>query len=83
MSPAEAGRQPLRQSEDHVRGIPFPVLCRASFGTRGANIPALFRALVACGWFGIQCWIGGEAIHKILGIFFPSIAGAAGVTAVL
>jgi len=59
-------------------GIPFPVLCRASFGTRGANIPALFRALVACGWFGIQCWIGGEAIHKILGIFFPSIAGAAG-----
>jgi len=58
-------------------GIPFPVLCRASFGTLGANIPALFRALVACGWFGIQCWIGGEAIHKILGIFFPSIAGAA------
>jgi NCS1 family nucleobase:cation symporter-1 len=35
-------------------GIPFPVFCRASFGTRGANIPALMRALVACGWFGIQ-----------------------------
>jgi nucleobase:cation symporter-1, NCS1 family len=58
-------------------GIPFPVLCRASFGTRGANVPALLRALVACGWFGIQSWIGGEAIHKILGIFFPSMAGAA------
>jgi nucleobase:cation symporter-1, NCS1 family len=58
-------------------GIPFPVLCRASFGTRGANIPALMRALVACGWFGIQSWIGGEAIHKILGVFFPSLAGAA------
>jgi NCS1 family nucleobase:cation symporter-1 len=58
-------------------GIPFPVLCRASFGTRGANVPALLRALVACGWFGIQAWIGGDAIHRILGIFFPSMAGAA------
>jgi nucleobase:cation symporter-1, NCS1 family len=56
-------------------GIPFPVLCRASFGTRGANVPALLRALVACGWFGIQSWIGGEAIHKILAIFIPSLAG--------
>jgi NCS1 family nucleobase:cation symporter-1 len=56
-------------------GIPFPVLCRASFGTRGANIPALLRAFVACGWFGIQAWIGGEAIHKILAIFIPSLAG--------
>jgi len=58
-------------------GIPFPVLCRASFGTLGANIPALLRAFVACGWFGIQVWIGGEAIHKILGIFVPSLAYAA------
>jgi NCS1 family nucleobase:cation symporter-1 len=56
-------------------GIPFPVLCRASFGTRGANIPALLRAFVACGWFGIQAWIGGEAIHKILVIFVPSMGG--------
>src|SRR5690348_4217581 len=47
-------------------GIPFPVYCRASFGTWGANIPALLRALVACGWFGIQAWIGGEAIYKII-----------------
>src|SRR5437763_1235768 len=46
-------------------GIPFPVYCRASFGTWGANIPALLRALVACGWFGIQAWIGGEATYKI------------------
>jgi NCS1 family nucleobase:cation symporter-1 len=58
-------------------GIPFPVLCRASFGTRGANIPALLRALVACGWFGIQTWIGGEAIHKILAVFSPALAGGA------
>ncbi len=58
-------------------GIPFPVLCRASFGTVGANLPALLRGLVACGWFGIQAWIGGEAIHKILGVFYPSMAGAA------
>src|SRR5947199_2409381 len=57
-------------------GIPFPVFCRASFGTRGANIPALMRAFVACGWFGIQTWIGGNAIYKILGVFFPSITSA-------
>src|SRR5690348_3674237 len=46
-------------------GIPFPVYCRASFGTWGANIPALLRAFVACGWFGIQAWIGGAAIYSI------------------
>jgi NCS1 family nucleobase:cation symporter-1 len=58
-------------------GIPFPVYCRAAFGTKGANVPALLRALVACGWFGIQTWIGGEAIHKILALFFPALGGAA------
>ena len=57
-------------------GIPFPVYCRASFGTVGANIPALLRALVACGWFGIQTWIGGNAIYKILCVFIPSLATA-------
>src|SRR5215469_1270355 len=46
-------------------GIPFPVLVRASFGVLGANVPAILRALVACGWFGIQTWIGGDAIYKI------------------
>src|SRR5689334_9182440 len=55
-------------------GIPFPVYCRASFGTWGANIPALLRAFVACGWFGIQAWIGGEAIYKIASVFWPSLA---------
>jgi NCS1 family nucleobase:cation symporter-1 len=54
-------------------GIPFPVYCRAAFGTLGANVPALMRALVACGWFGIQTWIGGNAIYKILGVFVPSM----------
>jgi NCS1 family nucleobase:cation symporter-1 len=53
-------------------GIPFPVYCRASFGLRGANVPALLRALVACGWFGIQTWIGGEAIYLITKEFIPS-----------
>src|SRR5438132_3602449 len=53
-------------------GIPFPVYCRASFGILGANIPALLRALVACGWFGIQTWIGGWAIYKILAVYIPS-----------
>ena len=51
-------------------GIPFPVLLRASFGTVGANVPALMRALVACGWFGIQTWIGGAAIYSLLSVFF-------------
>jgi NCS1 family nucleobase:cation symporter-1 len=47
-------------------GVSFPVLCRASFGTKGANIPAILRAVVACGWFGIQTWIGGTAIDALL-----------------
>src|SRR5271170_6601967 len=47
-------------------GIPFPVFARASFGVLGANVPAILRALVACGWFGIQTWIGGEAINAML-----------------
>jgi len=47
-------------------GIPFPVLARSAFGVLGANIPSVARALVACGWFGIQTWIGGQAIHTIL-----------------
>src|SRR5206468_4167848 len=53
-------------------GIPFPVLARASFGTLGSNIPALMRALVACGWFGIQTWIGGQAIHAMLSVLWPA-----------
>lgn len=54
-------------------GIPFPVYCRPAFGMLGANVPAILRALVACGWFGIQAWIGGWAIYKVLGVFWPSI----------
>jgi NCS1 family nucleobase:cation symporter-1 len=53
-------------------GISFPVYCRASFGIRGANIPAVLRALVACGWFGIQTWIGGQAINAMLRILWPA-----------
>jgi nucleobase:cation symporter-1, NCS1 family len=56
-------------------GIPFPVLVRASFGVRGANIPAVLRALVACGWFGIQAWIGGQAIYSMLKILWPAFPG--------
>jgi NCS1 family nucleobase:cation symporter-1 len=52
-------------------GVSFPVLCRASFGTRGANVPAVLRAIVACGWFGIQTWIGGTAIDVLIGILWP------------
>ncbi|MHB2015977.1 MAG: NCS1 family nucleobase:cation symporter-1 [Candidatus Xenobia bacterium] len=53
-------------------GLPFPVLCRASFGVRGANLAAILRALVACGWFGIQTWIGGAALNNLLGAAFPA-----------
>ncbi len=54
-------------------GIPFPVFARASFGTTGANIPAMLRAIVACGWFGIQTWIGGFALYQMLRLWFPSL----------
>ena len=53
-------------------GIPFPVLARASFGVRGANIPAILRAIVACGWFGIQTWIGGFSIYQVIRVWIPS-----------
>ncbi|MEZ0242957.1 MAG: NCS1 family nucleobase:cation symporter-1 [Sphingomonas sp.] len=53
-------------------GIPYAVLVRASFGTIGARLPALARALVACGWYGIQTWIGGEALLTLLGILMGS-----------
>jgi len=55
-------------------GIPFPVLARASFGTTGANIPAMLRAVVACGWFGIQTWIGGYALYLMLKLWIPALA---------
>jgi NCS1 family nucleobase:cation symporter-1 len=58
-------------------GIPFPVFARSSFGIRGANVPALLRAIVACGWFGIQTWIGGYAIFQIIRVWWPA-AGEAG-----
>src|SRR2546428_11515960 len=55
-------------------GIPFPVFARASFGVLGANVPAILRALVACGWFGIQTWIGGEAINAMILALAPGWA---------
>ena len=55
-------------------GIPFPVMARSAFGVLGANVPALLRAVVACGWFGIQTWIGGFAIYKLLEVMWPGIA---------
>ena len=59
-------------------GIPFPVFIRAPFGVRGANLPAILRAIVACGWFGIQSWIGGTAIHSMLGVIWPVVASKQG-----
>src|SRR6266436_680398 len=53
-------------------GIPFPVFARASFGVLGANVPAVLRALVACGWFGINAWIGGAAVNVMVAALVPS-----------
>jgi NCS1 family nucleobase:cation symporter-1 len=54
-------------------GIPFPVFARASFGVIGANIPAMLRAVIACGWFGIQTWIGGFALYQMMRLWVPAI----------
>src|SRR5689334_15204698 len=59
-------------------GIPFPVFARAAYGTAGSNLPALMRALVACGWFGIQTWIGGEALQTFFTVLIPRWAQALG-----
>lgn len=64
-------------------GIPFPVLARSSFGTVGANVPALLRAVVACGWFGIQTYIGGEAVRTFLVAVWPAFAHIGGDAMVL
>src|SRR6266699_916258 len=58
-------------------GVPFPVLARASFGVLGANVAAVLRALVACGWFGIQTWIGVEAIRTLITVLAPGWAQVA------
>ena len=60
-------------------GIPFPVFIRAPFGVRGANLAAILRAVVACGWFGIQSWIGGTPIHAMLSVIWPAAADNHGV----
>lgn len=62
-------------------GIPFPVLARASFGVKGANLPAVLRGLVACGWFSINCYFGALALHGFLNVLGFNLAGpAAGET---
>jgi NCS1 family nucleobase:cation symporter-1 len=63
-------------------GIPFPVFVRASFGPLGANIPAILRAIVACGWFGIQSWIGGTAIAQMINVLAPQTTAMPWVTGV-
>src|SRR5262249_21254831 len=68
-------------------GIPFPVFARASYGTVGSNLPALMRAIVACGWFGIQAWIGGQAVHVLIRSMWPAwqelLGGAIGSPRIL
>ncbi|OFW40529.1 MAG: nitrate reductase [Acidobacteria bacterium RIFCSPLOWO2_12_FULL_67_14b] len=59
-------------------GVSFPVLCRAAFGVKGANVPAMLRAIVACGWFGIQTWIGALALQALLTAAWPRWAGVPG-----
>ncbi len=62
-------------------GVSFPVLCRASFGVKGANVPAILRAIVACGWFGIQTWIGGLALDALMRAAWPGWASMPAPTA--
>ncbi|KAK4776105.1 hypothetical protein SAY87_024066 [Trapa incisa] len=57
-------------------GVPFPVLARSSFGIRGSHIPTLLRALVGCGWYGIESWIGGEAIFLLLPAYLKQPSSA-------
>jgi nucleobase:cation symporter-1, NCS1 family len=61
-------------------GIPFPVFARAAYGTSGANLPALMRALIACGWFGINAWIGGHALQVFFVALWPGWADLLGHT---
>jgi NCS1 family nucleobase:cation symporter-1 len=64
-------------------GVSFPVLCRAAFGVKGANVPAMLRAIVACGWFGIQTWIGALALNALLRAIWPgwgTVPGGIGIT---
>jgi NCS1 family nucleobase:cation symporter-1 len=60
-------------------GIPFPVMLRSSFGIVGSNVPAMIRALVACGWFGIQTLFGGIAVHLMLAAMFDGWRELGGV----
>jgi len=61
-------------------GIPFPVLARASYGVAGSNLPALMRAIIACGWFGINAWIGGQAMFTLLKVLIPHFDQSLGTT---
>ena len=63
-------------------GISFPVLCRASFGVKGANVPAMLRAIVACGWFGIQTWIGALALDALMNAAWSGWSGVGAHTAI-
>src|SRR5688500_11039495 len=64
-------------------GIPFPVLARSSFGTAGANVPAVLRAIVACGWFGINTYIGGEALKTFTAAIWPAFGHLGGDFSIL
>ena len=64
-------------------GIPCPVVLRASFGIIGSNVPSLVRAVVACGWFGVQTLFGGIAIHLMLAAMFDSWAALGGTGEVI
>ncbi|MRV75270.1 nitrate reductase [Duganella sp. FT92W] len=61
-------------------GIPYAVLARASFGTSGARLPALMRAIVACGWYGIQTWFGGQMIYTLIGVMLGGEIGGAKIS---
>ncbi|MFH6784125.1 MULTISPECIES: NCS1 family nucleobase:cation symporter-1 [Methylobacterium] len=63
-----------------VSGTPYPVICRASFGVKGANIPAIIRGLIAVAWYGIQTYLASSALMIVALRFFPDLAPYADVT---
>ncbi len=55
-------------------GVPYPVINRAIFGVKGANIPAIIRGLIAVAWYGVQTYLAAESLNIIFLKFIPSSA---------
>lgn len=52
-------------------GVPYPVVNRAIFGIKGANIPAIIRGIIAIAWYGVQTFLAAESLNIIFLKFVP------------